>query len=180
MILSTDVWQEGHFIFADGDHGFVKLEMDRLWEHPIILEIILQSLARAEGLPEADVILGVPSGGQRLAEAIVERYISDRPLVKLERVPNGARQDYRFCTEADRLLAQSSKSPRIVEDVVSTLSSIAGVVKLLDPENQDIHSLAVWRRGKVRKIYGVGVTDHYLVEEEVPIYAPEECSYCVR
>ena len=177
-ILRAGVWQEKHFKLADGGHALVKLEFDKLWKNPSDLQVILDNLVRAEGLPQADVILGVPTGGQLLAEGLIERDLVDVPIAHLERVPEGARQDFRFCTGFDKELALSAQSPRIYEDVVSTLSSIAGVVRLLKPEHQDIHSLAIWRRGETREKYKLGFTDHYLIEEEIPIFTPDTCPHC--
>ncbi len=168
----------GHFVFADGAHALVKIEMDFLWEHPEQLAAVLDGLAQAEGLPEADVILGVPSGGQRLADVLGEPVWTGLPVVKLQRVPGGTKQDFEFVSEADRELALGAKAPRIYEDVVTTLSSIAGVVKLLEPERQDVRSLAIWRRGEVKPKYQHGVQDHYLVEEAMTSFAPEDCPVC--
>jgi orotate phosphoribosyltransferase len=178
-VQQAKAFEHGHFVFADGEHATTKIEMDHLWEHPRELATVLSLLARADGLPPADVILGVPTGGQLLADALAAPAYTGLPIARLERVPGGAKQDYRFTTPADRTLALSAKSPRIYEDVVSTLSSIAGVVRLLDPSRQDIHALAIWRRGRVRDHYRRGVTDHYLVEEAVTNYSPEDCPVCV-
>jgi orotate phosphoribosyltransferase len=177
-ILAADVLKSGHFIFADGGHAQIKLEMDNLWDHPEELSIILGALAGANGLPRADVILGVPTGGQRLALELVDRKLLDVPIARLERVPGGAKQDFRFCSQEDELLARTAKNIRIYEDVVTTLSSVAGVVRLLDPTTQDIHSLAIWRRGKLKEDYLAGVTPHFLVEEELPVFTKEQCSIC--
>ena len=99
-------------------------------------------------------------------------------MARLERVPGGAKQDFRFVTTADRELAEAAKSIRIYEDVVTSLSSIAGVVRLLDPDRQTIHSLAIWRRGQVKDAYRRGVSDHYLVEEELPSHPADQCPEC--
>lgn len=175
-VIGANAFETGHFIFADGEHAVTKIEMDNLWDHPAKLETVLKLLAAANGLPAADVILGVPTGGQRLAEAIAS--LTGLPLARLERIPGGAKQDFRFASPADQTLALGAKSPRIYEDVVSTLSSIAGVARLLDPGRQDIHSLAIWRRGRVREHYRRGIADHYLVEEPVTNFAPPDCPVC--
>ena len=177
-VVQAGVFEQGHFVFADGEHATTKIEMDHLWDHAAPLQAILALLARADGLPPADVILGVPRGGQRLADALGAPKYTGLPVVKLERVPGGDKRDFRFVSDADRQLALTAKSPRIYEDVVSTLSSIAGVVRLLDPSRQDVHSLAIWRRGRVREHYRHGVTDHYLIENPVSNYAPAECPVC--
>ena len=172
-VLNSGVLIEGHFVFADGDHAFQKLEMDNLWEHPDELKTIIQLLAEAEGLPEADLIIGVPTGGQRLAALVVTQ--THIPFIELERVPGGAKQDFQFLNLRDKKRALDAHSPRIYEDVVTTLSSIAGVVRLLNPSLQDIHSFAIWRRGEVKPQYAEGVTQHYLVEEPIETHSPEDC-----
>lgn len=174
--MRAQVIQSGHFIFADGDHATQKIEMDHLWEYPDELAVVVRALAAAEGLPVADVILGVPEGGQSLADAIGRS--NGLPVVKLERIPGGTKQDFRFCGDRDRKLALAAKSPRIYEDVVTTLSSIAGVVRLLNPELQSIHSLAIWRRGATKLQYRRGLSDYYLIEEDLPSYAPGKCPVC--
>ena len=149
--------------------------MDRLWDYPSELTTILDLLALADGLPAPDVILGVPTGGQRLAIELVDTGRVKVPLARLERVPGGAKQDFRFVTEEAATLAKAARVVRIYEDVVTTLSSIAGVVRLLDPASQQIDSLSIWRRGKVKGQYQKGVADHYLIEEVMPNFSPDEC-----
>jgi len=175
-VLDAGVLQSGHFIFADGDHADIKLEMDNLWNSPENLAIVLDLLTDAKGLPPTDVILGVPRGGQMITQEIVASKRLDLPIALLVRVPGGKKQDFRFVTKQDEELAKSAKSVRIYEDVVTTLSSIAGVVKLLDPKKQDIHSLTIWRRGEVKPEYRMGITDHYLVEEVLSQYSQSECT----
>jgi hypothetical protein len=175
IVLEANVIEEGHFIFANGNHGLVKVEINHLWEHPSALAAIMEHLAAAEGLPKADLILGVPTGGMRIAEVLTEKYLKGIPLARLERIPGGSKQDFRFCTDHDRNLALSARWPCIYEDVVTSLSSVAGVVRLLNPSVQDIHSLAIWRRGVVDDRYRIGVTDHYLIEEVIPDYVSDKC-----
>src|SRR6266568_3506156 len=90
-IIEAGTFVEGHFIFAAGEHAKIKIEIDHLWNHPAQLATILELLAKADGLPPADVILGVPSGGQHLADALGAPEYTGLPVVKLERVPGGAK-----------------------------------------------------------------------------------------
>lgn len=177
-VMNAQVFIDGHFVFADGEHAVTKIDMDNLWEHPAELRVILRLLAEAPGLPPAEVILGVPRGGQFLAESLSSPQYTGLPVARLERVPGGEKRDFRFVTDADRHLALAAKSIRIYEDVVSTLSSIAGVVKLLEPGRQNIHSLAIWRRGRLLERYTHGVTPHFLIEETVTNYTPDDCPVC--
>ncbi len=178
-IVRAGVLTDGHFVFVDGDHALVKVEMDKLWDHDEELSLVLEALAHKQGLTKPDAILGVPRGGQKIVEALVARRLVDAPLIHIERVPGGAKRDFQFCSEADRMLAENAKNILMYEDVVSTLSSIAGVVKILQPERQHIESLAIWRRGIPKEKYKVGVTDFYLIEEDVPTFSEQTCPRCL-
>lgn len=169
---------EGHFVFANGGHSGVKLEMDTLRDSPEELQEVLELLAKFGASLKPDVILGVPSGGQWLADEVAKLGLLEKPAAALERIPGGAKQDFRFRSEADAVLAAGASKIVIFEDVVSTMSSIAGVVKLLDPVVQDIHSVAIWRRGVLLPEYLHGVSPHFLVEEEIPTYEESECPIC--
>lgn len=174
-VLDANVLTKGHFVFADGSHADIKLEMDNLWSSPKNLDIVLDLLANAEGLSPAEVVLGVPTGGQLLAQELVRSGRVEAPIAMLERIPGGGKKDFRFVSKEDEQLAIQANSIVIYEDVVTTLSSIAGVVKLFNPLKQDIHSLAIWRRGEVKPKYRRGIKDHYLVEEVLPQYDASVC-----
>lgn len=174
-VLDAGVLVSGHFVFADGAHADTKLEMDNLWNNTNSLNTILDMLSSYQELPVADLILGVPTGGQLLAQELSRSGRADAPIALLERVPGGKKQDFRFASKKDEQLAKKAKTIVIYEDVVTTLSSIAGVVRLLSPDTQDIHSLAIWRRGVTKPEYRRGVTDHYLVEEIFPQYEASQC-----
>jgi orotate phosphoribosyltransferase len=169
---------EGHFVFANGGHSDVKLEMDKLRDSPEELDAVLELLSKYGASLQPDVILGVPSGGQWLADEVTRLGLLEKPVAALERIPGGAKQDFRFRSEADAVLAAGASKIVVYEDVVSTMSSVAGVVKLLDPVGQDIHSVAIWRRGVLLPEFLQGVTPHFLVEEEIPTYEESECPVC--
>lgn len=153
--------------------------MNNLWDHRDELEIVLDAFNQAaQRLPRADVLLGVPTGGQRLGIVLSEKSWIDLPVARLERIPGGAKQDFRFVSKNDRELALDSNHVLIVEDVVSTLSSVAGVIRHLDPGRQEIHAISVWRRGYTKEKYARGLTPHYLVEELINSYLPDECPIC--
>ena len=183
-IIDAGVWEAGHFVFANGGHSTVKLKMDRLKNSPEAFQKALLMLSQMDGEsggssgPRPDVVLGVPRGGQELAEGLVERGLLRAPWARLERVPGGERRDFRFQSSLDRERALDAQRVYIYEDVVTTFSSIAGVVRLLEPDRQDIHARAIWRRGTVHDEYRGAVRDRYLIEEELPVWTAEECPVC--
>lgn len=159
----------GHFRFASETDATHKIDMSILKDHPEQLGMVRRFLATHETFYAADVILAVPDGAQDL----FAQYLSNElhiPWAQLEKVPHGTRYEFCFKTDEDRTMALQAQHPRIIEDVVTTLGSVAGVVGLLEPDRQEVQSLAVWRRGVVNPAYRVGLSaDHYLVEEEVPL-----------
>jgi len=184
-IMDARVLMGGHFVLANGEHTTLKLEMDNLWQHPKQLELVLDRMTHLSTSLEVKtmsgsyfgVVLGVPTGGQRLAEELVRSGRVKVPLARLERVPGGRKQDFRFVSEEDEQLAKNANKILIYEDVVTSGSSVAGVVRLLDPPRQEIHTLAVWRRGKIKAEFRVGITEHYLVEEEIPTFSSDQCPF---
>jgi hypothetical protein len=72
-----------------------------------------------------------------------------------------------FASAEDETLALEAEAPVIGEDIVTTLGSVAGMRKLLRPE-QTVHSLAMLLRGTVNPTYQAGLVDHYLLVREIP------------
>lgn len=173
-VLSAGVLIEGHFVFADGLHSLNKLEFDYLKDKPKQFQLVLEALAQCE-VPPADVALGVPRGGSRIARAMQVRKLITLPFAQLERVPGGGNQDFRFRRLRDRDLALSARTVLIYDDAVTSLSSIAHVGKLFDLDRQDVHAVTIWRRGRVKPEYARGITPHFLVEKELPTFLPNEC-----
>lgn len=164
-ILEAGCYYTGTFTFADRAPATNKLDLEILESFPKQLKTVRRALAQHPILKEADVLLVVPRGAQRL----FGEYLSKQLRVPLARlVKLGNRYEFAYATPQDQALAIAAEHPRIVEDVVTTLGSVAGVARLLDWQKQDVQSLAVWRRGEVDEQHRQYVKDHYIVEKIIP------------
>ncbi len=154
--------------FASGVSSTLKVNAEVLDRRPKQQAIVLGHVATFPCIEEADVLLYVPDGMRNFTN-VLGREMGKR-VAQTERNPNsGSRYDFCFATPQDKQLALTAKRPRILEDVVTTAGSIDGIVQLLRRGQQDIHSLALLLRGHVNTEYQLGLTDHYLVERQIPL-----------
>lgn len=167
-LLSAGAFIAGDFTFASGRKASLKINAEVLYEKPRQYAVVLGHVATFPCIEEADVLLYVPNGMRQLTTRLGQEL--DKPVAHSKRVAGSkSRYDFQFASDEDRALALGATRVRILEDVVSTLGSVAGMGRLLEPERQEIHSLAYLRRGTVNPVYREGLTDHYLMEREVPL-----------
>ncbi len=71
-LLITTAKEEGHFIFASGNHATEKLEFDNIARNKFLLAYVARKLAKliSQANPDIDVIVTVASGANILAEPI--------------------------------------------------------------------------------------------------------------
>lgn len=165
-LLSAGVFVEGDFTFASGKRASLKADAEKLYAHPRQLGVVLGHFATYPCVQDADVLLYVPDGMRQFVTQLGSEL--DKPVVGANRKLGAtSKYDFVFASEADRKLAQSAKAPVIGEDIVTTLGSVAGIRKLLKPD-QTVHSLAMLLRGTVNPVYQKGLVDHYLLVKEIP------------
>jgi len=170
-MLSAGVFVAGEFVFASGVEATLKADAENLYKHPRQLEVVLGQYATFPCIKEADVLLYVPDGSRQFMNMLGEGL--GVPVAQAIRTPGSkSRYDFMFETKADEALALAAERPRIGEDVVTTLGSVAGMRSLLKPD-QDVHSLAMLLRGDINTAYQVGLVDHYLVRRRIPLDAGE-------
>lgn len=150
---------DGEVLYRDGNERHLGTVLSAVAGHPCI--------------KEADVLLYVPDGMRKFVNLLggwMGVLVS-----QVERTPKSAsRYDFRFPCEADKITAHTAVNPRIVEDVVSTLGSVAGVRRLLLP-GQNVHAVSYLLRGSVNPDYESGLSYHTLVRRDIPLgmTAPE-------
>lgn len=173
---ASEIWQafidaecirEGVFNFASGQEATLKIDASELYKHPKQLQIVLGHTAVHPFVQETDVLIYVPDGMRTFATILGEDL--GLPVAHMRRKPNAtSRYDFEFRDWKDQKIAFDAKNPVILEDVVSTLGSVAGVRKVLRP-GPTINSLALLLRGEVNPAYQTGVNDQYLVKKYIPI-----------
>jgi len=165
-LISADVFIEGDFTFASGIHATLKADAEKLYDHPKQLAVILGHFATYPCVQDAEVLLYVPDGMRQFVTLLGKEL--DKPVVGAKRRPGAiSKYDFVYESDADEEIALKSKAPVIGEDIVTTLGSVAGIRKLLRPE-QPVHSLAMLLRGTVNPVYQEGLVDHYLLKRKIP------------
>lgn len=164
---------EGQFKFAsmkDSDPpATVKIDGEKLYkegnERP--LGVVLGAVAGHPCIQEADLITYVPEGPRRFAHLLGG--VLGKKVIDIERVPRAkTRYAFRFVSEKAQERAQAALKPRICEDIVSTLGSVAAVRNLFLPE-QEVHAIAQLLRGEPNPDYQNGLADHYLARRSLPL-----------
>jgi len=165
-MLSAEVFVEGDFTFASGLHATLKVDAEKLYEHPRELAVVMGHFAIFPDVENADVLLYVPDGMRQFITQLGKEL--QKPVIDTIRRPGAnSKYDFIFKTPEDQERALSAKTPLIGEDVVTTLGSVAALRTLLSPE-QSVHSLAMLLRGSVNPEYRAGLEDHYLLIKEIP------------
>lgn len=167
-MLGAGVFVEGDFTFASGLHATLKADAERLYSSPRELAVILGHFAAYPCVQDADVLLYVPDGMRQFVTMLGNENELDKPVIGAIRKPGAvSKYDFVFASAEDEELAKTAKAPVICEDIVTTLGSVAGMRRLLRPE-QTVHSLAMLLRGTVNPDYQEGLVDHYLLRRGIP------------
>lgn len=165
-LVDANVFIEGNFVFASGLQATLKVEAERLYDHPIQLQTIIDIFISKPYVKNADVLLYVPNGMKQFMEMVGEKL--NKPVAHIIKKPNSTeRYEFMFASENDKKLAANAGCVLIGEDVVTTLGSVAAVRRLL-PKQKEVHSLAILLRGKVDPKFQENLQDHYLLVKEIP------------
>jgi orotate phosphoribosyltransferase len=166
-LLSAGAFVEGDFTLASGAKATLKVDAEKLYDHPRHFQTVLGHFAAHPCVQDADTLLYVPEGMREFTIALGKEL--DKPVAKMRHRPAAKnRYDFVFESLGDYSLAIAAGRPVICEDVVTTLGSVAAVRSLLTRPIQEVHSLAILRRGTVKEEYRAGLSDHYLVERHIP------------
>ncbi|MBI1857343.1 hypothetical protein HY003_04120 [Candidatus Saccharibacteria bacterium] len=171
-VLEAGVLELGFFEFASGKKGNNKLEIDHLFtpENSLRLKIIMHHLARITMRFEPDVLIGIPRGGEKLAEELVKqpelRGTSTAYLQKIDSDLGSKSYDYK--TEEDGYLIVGSSNIVIVEDVFNNFTSSRGVLEVPEVLERTRALVAIWDRGNHPSRPGVPVPYEALVTEFIP------------
>lgn len=172
MFLETGVWQEEHSVLNSGLHTDVKLDMECLaeprnwgiWDNVVNEVCIIGQANDIQGyMPVPDGALKIAKIGPILPRIFDVVKIGKRefefPELTIERIKNFGRI-------------------AVFEDVVTTggtPATLARKVKNINPDIE-IDLIALWRRGELLKEHTkVFKKTHFLVEEMIPSWNPEDC-----
>lgn len=143
-IARVDGFVYEEFESAARIHGNLKVNLiEALTLLPVENELIVECLA--EELADANVLSGVPSGGQVLAEQVAIR--TGKPLLKFEKTVLNDQKVVRLAPNMGHLLVGR---PRIgmIEDVTSTNRSLLNITNYPGMQDKILKAAVVFRRGK--------------------------------
>jgi len=177
---NTDVWEallssafmeaeeNDPFGFNSGPLATVKVDGEQVLDHPRAREVIVGHLEAFPCVRDAEAITYVPDGMKKMAQIVASDL--GKTIIHVERVPGGERNDFRFTTPDDEAKAEEVKLITILEDVVTTLGSVAALVKLLNMHGEhSLHMLAYLLRGEEDPAHTADLVRHYLYKRFVPL-----------
>ena len=160
----------GHFKLSSGLHAQNYIQCAQVQQYPARLSKLCEALARTWRDEGITVVVGPAMGGIVLAYELA-RQLDARALF-MERGASGAfefRRGFRLFPD-DRVL--------VAEDVVTTGKSVREVLEKLvetDAKLVGVTSL-VCRNVEI----DFGIDYRYLIDLDVPAYAPEACPLCKK
>ncbi len=173
-VLNSGVLELGKFEFANGNKSNNKLNLDKLFEHPAHLDLILRHLAEIAMRYEPDVLVGVPSGGQEIAIKLVDKLHIFPDLAQLKKVESKpGLKTFTYASGEDEDIIKSAKNIVVVEDVFNKFTSTRGVLAVTGILEKTQAVVGVWDRGFHPSRGFLPVPKHALVTEYIPNYLRE-------
>lgn len=173
-VLQAEVLELGNFQFASGDRANNHLSIERLFEHPLQLKTVLRHLGNLAVRFEPELLVGIPSGGELLADALsVPQYVGVPVayLDKVEDLPGVKKFAYR--TPEDEDMVGEVERLIVVEDFVRKLTSTRGVLEVPGISNKAQAVISVWDRGYHPARGELHIPTEALVTEYIPNFLRE-------
>lgn len=146
--MQAGVLELGRVKFASGDKANNHLSIERLFEHPLQLETILHRLGDVALRFEPDLLVGVPTGGEKLAERLSDAKYVGVPIAHLVKVENQpGKKTFGYRTPDDLDLVMSADRLVVVEDFFNKLTSTRGVLEVPGIAERAQAAVGVWDRG---------------------------------
>lgn len=162
-LIDAEAFELGEQKLASGATAGIKINAEKLYDHPKQLETVLGHMASHPCVRGADVLMYVAEGMRRPMQTIADTL--GKPIAHTVKVEHAPRYTFAFASKRDEAIAMEAESLAIGEDVVSTFGSIYGTAKLV--AGKDVRSVAMLLRGAVDPEYGGVVQDHYLAQRYV-------------
>lgn len=171
LLKETKAILEGHFLLTSGLHSGLYVEKFNVLQHPEYTEKLCAEFAAHFKDMGIETVVGPATGGIILSQ-VTARLLGVRSIFT-ER-ENGV------MTFRRGFHLEPGEKVLIVEDVVTTGSSIKEVVKAVNQQQGDIVGVGLFvdRSGGTAD-FGVPAEKVYpLLHLSVPTYKPEECPLC--
>lgn len=174
---SGAVVENSHFVYASGKHGDVYVNKDKLFLYPDYISKISKGLSDLYSEP-IDAVIGPVTGGMILASwtAFHTSKKAGKPIMSVyaDKIGNNNFVISRGYDEQIR-----GKKVLIVEDILTTGSSIKKVIKILKKLNVKIVGVsAIVNRGNVKSTDILDIKVRSLINIDLKSYNPKVCPYC--
>jgi orotate phosphoribosyltransferase len=162
--------EEGHFIFASGNHASKKIEFDNISKHKVLINLTSKKLARriAQDFPNVQTIVTVANGANVLANPVSKELSK---LLKRKIQPIQTSKDSRKNFNLSAKLKSGTKCV-IVDDVFNHGTNTTKIQKILQSEEAQVIGVAVvFNRNKKDQPKLLS-----LINYELKDWPAEECS----
>lgn len=183
ILEKLQVFEKGHYIYTSGKHGDTYVRKDRIYSDLPKSDKIAQMMANCFSGSEynIEVVIGPAIGGALLARDVARHLFlkTNRRIIPIfaekENDIFAIKRDYDKIINGKRIL--------IVEDILTTGSSVKGVVRAVQKAGGKIIAVCtICNRGNVKEedIGDGSFFLHSLFEIHLPSFTPDECPLCKR
>jgi len=168
LFRKTGAFLEGHFLLTSGLHSPYYVEKFRLLQFPEYVEILAREMVAKFPEKEIELVVGPAVGGIILAYEVARQLRVRMAFTERDEGKMVFRRDFAI-REKEKVL--------IVEDVVTTGSSVQEVVKAVEEKGALIVGIAAL----VDRSGGKATFDYPfrpLLQLDIETYSPEECPLC--
>lgn len=181
-ILEAGVFERYSDELASGDPANNHLSFDEIDTESVLFRRIVSGmvdliLINNEDVGEIDFLAPIPSGGDRLADAISE--IIRKPVVYFDKVESTPGQkDFKPHNWLDLGFLKRNKNGIIIDDVSTSFTSLEGMLRVSELAGKCLQYCGIWRRGnsEIEVPIDENIEKYWLVEEyiarELPANSP--------
>lgn len=140
--------QNGHFIFASGNHANQKIEFDKISTNPFLIWLVARKLARAinQEYPQLDAIVTVATGANilgpptamhlsKLTERNIKLFTTSKNAqkqFKLQRSKNSIGLQNRGCVIVDDVYNHGTNSTKVGELLTGQKAQVLGTAVIFN------------------------------------------------
>ncbi|GAC1346793.1 MAG: phosphoribosyltransferase family protein [Ktedonobacteraceae bacterium] len=172
----------GHFVYSSGRHSSVYINKDALYLHPKVIATLCEKMAQPYNANQIDVVVGPVLGGIVLSQWVAHSLNAKRSAGEVlaifaEKEGDGPYKKFIFRRGYDRYIA--GKNILVVEDVLTTGSSVRQVIELLRSHDGNVVGLsALCNRGNVQSQDVGNVPLSTLIDITLETFSVQECPFC--
>jgi orotate phosphoribosyltransferase len=173
--------QNNHFVYTSGRHGSVYVNKDAVYLRPAVLSQLCLGMASFWKDRGIDAVVGPALGGIALSQWVSHhlQVLTGHEVLAIyaEKNPAGG---FTLTRGYDEAVAE--KKVLIVEDILTTGSSVQKLIQALNPfDCQIVGVAALWNRGGVsREMFTPSSDLHALIARNFESYEEALCPLCEK